>query len=469
MRNLVFVLSTKFKWKLRLDNMWYEMPEDLVTEFLDGIGREDVDGSFKTCLFKARRGTDACLESDVSSWGFCEKHKKTVQSKSVKKIYDALQTRIPSTEESKVETSPKKTSPKKTSPKKTSPKKTSPTKSSPKREESTETKKETKSKSPVKTQENDDDTKVANTKDETKVQPKYPLKTILVKNRWGNFEHSDSKIVFNPNTQQAFGVQRSDGSIYSLDPARIDICVRNGWKYLIPEGRYIPDGRAKNLKTRKIGRAETRSPDFVGRRQSRTQSPRGVIKRSKSGYGDVSKKPQFKKIARSPSAQRSPSERRKSPVSKNDVKHRRRSSHESDDDDEVEPKKGFSDRAKKTRTSKTKDDVDSEDEKVNERSPSPKANSKKSRKGRDEKSVTKSKVKDRKDSSSDEEEEKIVRGSKRTKDPEDDDDKSSEDESTDESTDESGESERSTESESEDEPPKRKVTETKTQKGRKTK
>ena len=58
------------------------------------------------------------------------------------------------------------------------------------------------------------------------------------KNRFGNFEHQPSRILFDPASQCAYGVQQSNGDILKLDKEHISLCIENGWSYFVPKRRY---------------------------------------------------------------------------------------------------------------------------------------------------------------------------------------------------------------------------------------
>jgi len=57
----------------------------------------------------------------------------------------------------------------------------------------------------------------------------------IKKNSFGNYEHSDSKLVFNNSTKRAFGTQNPDGTISELTPEDIDLCHKYKFTYDIPE------------------------------------------------------------------------------------------------------------------------------------------------------------------------------------------------------------------------------------------
>jgi hypothetical protein len=68
------------------------------------------------------------------------------------------------------------------------------------------------------------------------------IQTIQIsKNSFGNFEHSDTKFVFDRHSQEVIGKQKEDGSVSPLTDEDIDECNKYKFKYVIP----------KNLNTNK--------------------------------------------------------------------------------------------------------------------------------------------------------------------------------------------------------------------------
>ena len=55
------------------------------------------------------------------------------------------------------------------------------------------------------------------------------------KNSFGNYEHAESRLVFNNTTKRAFGKQNDDGSISELTAEDIDLCHKYKFTYDIPE------------------------------------------------------------------------------------------------------------------------------------------------------------------------------------------------------------------------------------------
>lgn len=57
----------------------------------------------------------------------------------------------------------------------------------------------------------------------------------IKKNSFGNYEHSESKLVFNNTTKRAFGRQNPDGTIAELTMEDIDLCHKYKFTYDMPE------------------------------------------------------------------------------------------------------------------------------------------------------------------------------------------------------------------------------------------
>src|SRR3990167_5652257 len=70
--------------------------------------------------------------------------------------------------------------------------------------------------------------------------------TKIRRNNFGNFEHSDSRIVFNPKTKKARGRQQDDGSVSALDDDDIENCKRYNFSYDIPDN--LDEENVKNAK-----------------------------------------------------------------------------------------------------------------------------------------------------------------------------------------------------------------------------
>ena len=91
-------------------------------------------------------------------------------------------------------------------------------------------------------------------KGKVKEKPKEPVAPTIIKNvqstiqtiqisknSFGNFEHSDTKFVFDRHSQEVIGKQKEDGTVSPLTDEDIDECNKYKFKYVIP----------KNLNTNK--------------------------------------------------------------------------------------------------------------------------------------------------------------------------------------------------------------------------
>lgn len=67
----------------------------------------------------------------------------------------------------------------------------------------------------------------------TKLVAKLPIIQIQ-RNKFGNFEHYDTHLLFNNKTQKVYGRQNSDGSISQLTEDDIDLCNKFKFTYEIP-------------------------------------------------------------------------------------------------------------------------------------------------------------------------------------------------------------------------------------------
>lgn len=57
----------------------------------------------------------------------------------------------------------------------------------------------------------------------------------IKRNKWNNYVHTDSNLVFNNTSQKVIGKQNSDGSILELTIDDINICKQLGFKFILPE------------------------------------------------------------------------------------------------------------------------------------------------------------------------------------------------------------------------------------------
>jgi hypothetical protein len=75
------------------------------------------------------------------------------------------------------------------------------------------------------------------------------------RNSFGNFEHSETSLVFNNKTQQVIGKQNSNGKIDDLSSDDIDICNKYKFTYVVPENMDKNDSKL-NTEKEKIDELE---------------------------------------------------------------------------------------------------------------------------------------------------------------------------------------------------------------------
>lgn len=67
-----------------------------------------------------------------------------------------------------------------------------------------------------------------------KLVEKIPVIEIK-KNKYGNYEHADSSLIFDNKTHKAYGKQNSDGTISKLTKDDIDTCNKYKFSYVLPD------------------------------------------------------------------------------------------------------------------------------------------------------------------------------------------------------------------------------------------
>lgn len=153
------------------------------------------------CLYKPARAqqNSQCTAEATTPYGYCNKHKTTVAAKKAKEEYEK---KAPVKEE---ETSVEPSSPE--------PKQKTPEKSqSPKKPASAQKVENPPANPPSESQK----------------------KTVkIVRNKWDNFEHTETGIVFDLNTKKAYGVQQANGKVRRLLDDDIKTCVSNGFGYYL--------------------------------------------------------------------------------------------------------------------------------------------------------------------------------------------------------------------------------------------
>ena len=57
----------------------------------------------------------------------------------------------------------------------------------------------------------------------------------IKKNKFGNYEHSDTELIFDKHSKKVIGKQHSDGQLIELSHSDIDLCNKYKFSYNLPE------------------------------------------------------------------------------------------------------------------------------------------------------------------------------------------------------------------------------------------
>lgn len=200
------------------------MPQQKVEEFVskhisDEQYAKEVLEKAKTgevgCIFRTSRGARVvCNSPSINEWGYCSKHETIASAKNAHKLWKSLSDGL----DSNVVVAP---------PVKELPKEKEPLQKPPpqKEEESSDTESEANVSEPP--------------SPEKSPEPVKKRVAKITRNKWGNYEHNETHIVFDPKSRNAFGVQRKNGDVYSLGPDDVKVCINNGWDYVLPEAKYV--------------------------------------------------------------------------------------------------------------------------------------------------------------------------------------------------------------------------------------
>ncbi|AVR52935.1 hypothetical protein MarSH_230 [Marseillevirus Shanghai 1] len=127
-----------------------------------------------TCRFKATRGNgEICGQQSVVPYGFCTKHKSSVQGKQAKELFEKQQ-------EDKAKQAEKATVP-------------------------------------------------------APPQEKKQTTVSIRKNAFGNWQHTETGIIFRNHDKKASGIQNSKGEITPLTKEAVQYCEKRGWNYVSPK------------------------------------------------------------------------------------------------------------------------------------------------------------------------------------------------------------------------------------------
>jgi len=69
----------------------------------------------------------------------------------------------------------------------------------------------------------------------------------ISRNQFGNYEHSDTKFVFDAKSKKVTGIQNDDGSISVISKEDIEICRKYDFSYEIPESLDINTYTVKDV------------------------------------------------------------------------------------------------------------------------------------------------------------------------------------------------------------------------------
>lgn len=179
-----------------------DLTKEQLLALLAQKSNEQVQGEEKCKFRPLRQDQPPCDQPPTTAYGFCKKHRTTVQARTAEKEWDKLH----AAQNQVVEQPPP-----------------------PVEKEHSDSDKE-KSSDDESDHEKEEKEKVVikNVKEEK------PKTTVITPNYWGRYEHRDNHIVFDPHTRIAYGVQdHHTGKLLPLTRGHIDICKSKGWKYNI--------------------------------------------------------------------------------------------------------------------------------------------------------------------------------------------------------------------------------------------
>ena len=192
--------------------------EDVVTDIKKGLETNPT-----RCIFRALRGPKMVCESNFTEpYGFCSKHLKTITGQNAIKQWEIVNVQ-------------------KVTPKDKDYVPLSDPDPEPTVEEATISDAD---EDQDLTSDNSDDGLSSDEASEAEGSSSGDEVTVpmrIRKNKWGNYEHLDTHIVFDIKSRLAYGVQHKNGDIYSLDNDSINTCTKNGWGYYVPVQRYTKE------------------------------------------------------------------------------------------------------------------------------------------------------------------------------------------------------------------------------------
>ena len=259
------------------------------------------------CVYVPARGKERqrCDQESSTPYGYCSKHRQTLQAKKIKQKYEnALKEYVPQRETKKekeeVPDNVEETNPRNERIKKfesflqksrgvrqvvetvdETPDATEETPEATEEEtEEAETTEETSDESldskyaKKKTRKND---KKANYYEDDEV-----LQIKLSRNAFGNFEDKKTGIVFDIASKKAYGVQHPNGRVYSLGQKEKDFCRKHGWPYMIR--RKVMDESSNDSESDDSDDSES----YHSRQYERSSDEEESVEYSAKDYEDTS-------------------------------------------------------------------------------------------------------------------------------------------------------------------------------------
>lgn len=253
---------------------WFELSDDNIktvltaalkrNELIEESMKDAKDNAKRTkCLFRPLKiGAEKCNFEMVTLYGYCQSHKSSVQGKNARLQMEEIEKKsTPTTAVAVVQPPPQPiaavTQPKIINAPLVKEKSRNvidePRSVESESDEDIESEGESQDEEPPHRQESRnvkrEDSKQLNTHKKSKSshrersergEPKQSSDKIIRirRNEFGNFEDSKTNIVFDSITRSAYGIQRRNGDVYSLGKEQVEICIKNGWMYTLPEVKY---------------------------------------------------------------------------------------------------------------------------------------------------------------------------------------------------------------------------------------
>jgi len=150
-----------------------------------------------------RSNQKPCVNMAVTEWGFCKRHRSTIQSKNAKEKWDEEHT--PEIEPVQTEIEEQKADPE------------------PSQKEIEKVEEEA--------SKNAEKKEIRKQVEKTSKKPKIKKK-VIKPNYWGRFEDKTTHLLFDPVSRHVYGVQGKGRDVLPLTSNHKAICEARGWKYL---------------------------------------------------------------------------------------------------------------------------------------------------------------------------------------------------------------------------------------------